>query len=64
MPDPTIAPLAPDLDELTQLELHIARRADQLSRESATTPLGDCWFQAEREFWRAWFASEQSQLAG
>lgn len=60
--DPLPAEL--ELDELTRLELHIARRADELSREPPLSEMArDHWFEAEREFWRAWFSSERSQLA-
>lgn len=53
-----------ELDELTRLELFIARRADELSRgPTASQPGRDCWFEAEREAWRVWFSSEPSQLA-
>ena len=36
-------------DYLTQLELRIARRADELSRALGDQPGRDCWLDAERE---------------
>jgi hypothetical protein len=36
-------------DYLTQLELRIARRADELSRALGGQPCRDCWLDAERE---------------
>jgi hypothetical protein len=36
-------------DYLTQLELRIARRADELARALGDQPTRDCWLDAERE---------------
>jgi hypothetical protein len=36
-------------DYLTQLELRIARRADELARSPESRPARDCWLDAERE---------------
>jgi hypothetical protein len=53
-----------ELDELTCLELNIARRADELSRSlSSGRPSQDCWQEAEREIWSAWLSAESSRLA-
>jgi hypothetical protein len=46
-----------EFDELARIELQIARRADELNREPATSETRhDCWLEAEREFWRTWFS--------
>ena len=37
-------------DALSQLQLRVARRADELARDGkVTTPLNRCWFMAESE---------------
>lgn len=42
----------PDLDELATLELAVARRADELSREAAgRSAARDFWREAEMEIW-------------
>jgi hypothetical protein len=48
-PVATIA--APPLDPLAELQLRVARRADELSRGNESTPSRDVllWFQAEKE---------------
>jgi hypothetical protein len=51
------ASLDREFDELARIELQIARRADELNREPGSRERRrDCWLEAEREFWRTWFA--------
>jgi hypothetical protein len=56
-------PSPPNLtdDELFSLEWKIARRADELSRDSRSNPAHDLehWQQAEREIWPAMSAAHE-----
>lgn len=45
-------------DELTELELQIARRADELAGDDDRTPYP--WLQAEREVLTRWMALRQT----
>ncbi len=47
-------PFEPALDELTQMQLRVARRADEIATQSdRATPLNiHCWLLAEAELWR------------
>lgn len=53
LPAPTASPLLDHpADELTQLELQIARRADELAGAGERSP--SSWLQAEREVLARW----------
>jgi hypothetical protein len=52
-----------ELDELTRLELNIARRADELTRShNSPHSTQDCWLEAEREIWSAWLFAESARV--
>jgi hypothetical protein len=53
-----------DFDELACIELQIARRADELNRQSGSPEeRHNCWLEAEREFWRTWFSHAAAPAA-